>query len=178
MVNTFDNGYAAISDTRLLNFFKTDESTVTAWILKEKSNFRLLRHKDGNISVAVYDINIEPANTFGVKMVAMMKIVESFTFAKKLFYKFPTTGTLADLVTNSVRLAMTSLLKKMISQIWPMNKFWFCWETDIQKYAKNIKTNNVLMELIFVITFTSALIWLLVNVRNQKPSVGYFMRMV
>lgn len=117
MVNTFDNGYAAISDTRLLNFFKTDESTVTAWISKEKSNFRLLRHKDGNISVAVYDINIEPANTFGVKMVAMMKIVESFTFAKKLFYKFPTTGTLADLVTNSVRLAMTSLLKKMISQI-------------------------------------------------------------
>ena len=89
MINTFDNGYAAISDTRLLNFFKTDESTVTAWISKEKSNFRLLRHKDGNISVAVYDINIEPCQHFWSENGCDDEDCGKFHICKKVVLQIP-----------------------------------------------------------------------------------------
>ena len=89
MINTFDNGYAAISDTRLLDFFKADEASVRAWILKEKSNFRLLYHKDGNISVAVYDINIEPCQHFWSENGCDDEGCGKFHICKKVILQIP-----------------------------------------------------------------------------------------
>ena len=89
MINTFDNGYAAISDTRLLDFFKADESALTAWISKEKSNFRLLRHKNGDISVAVYDINIEPCQQFWSENGCSDEDCGKFHICKKVILQIP-----------------------------------------------------------------------------------------
>ena len=89
MINTFDNGYAAISDSRLLNFFKADELAVTAWISKEKSNFRLLHNKNGNISVSLYDINIEPCQQFWSENGCSKKGCGRFHICKKVVLQIP-----------------------------------------------------------------------------------------
>ena len=89
MISTFDNGYAAISDNQLLNFFKADELAVTAWMSKEKSNFRLLYHKNGNISVSVYDINIEPCQHFWSENGCNEKECGRFHICKKVILQIP-----------------------------------------------------------------------------------------
>ena len=89
LINTFSNGCTTINDRSLLSFFGAEEAAATTWFSKEKSNFRLSQHKNGDISVSVFDINIDPCQTFWGKNGCDKEDCGQFHVCKKMVLQMP-----------------------------------------------------------------------------------------